>query len=64
MTLANLIEDVQRKHAQRLLECRQIPKQRRGRREKLRPNTALISHAVDKLFLNVEHRTREVILAL
>ena len=45
MTLDEQIEQVQRDHEQRRLECRTLPKKRKGRRERLRPDTALIAEA-------------------
>ena len=50
------IDKVQRDHELRKLECRKLPKKRRGRRERLTPNTSLISHAANakSLWINVE----------
>lgn len=41
--LYRIIADVQHDHTERLTVADHVPMQPRGRREKLRPNTALIS---------------------
>jgi hypothetical protein len=41
----DLIAKVQADHEQRKLECKTLPKKRKGKNKLLRPNTSLISYA-------------------
>ncbi len=64
MNLEYLIYEVQRDHELRMLECKTLPKQRRGKRTRRRPNTALISEAAESkmlLCINVEPRMTDVV---
>jgi hypothetical protein len=41
----DLIVKVQADHEQRKLECKTLPKKRKGKNRRLRPNTSLIAYA-------------------
>jgi hypothetical protein len=45
LVMDEVIAKVQADHEQRKLECKTLPKKRRGKRKRLRPNTAIISYA-------------------
>ena len=45
MSTEETISEVQSDHEQRNLECKTLPKKRRGKRERLRPRTAIITYA-------------------
>jgi hypothetical protein len=45
MSTEDAIEKVQHDHEQRRLECKTLPKKRKGKNKRLRPSTALISYA-------------------
>lgn len=46
-----LIAKVQADHEQRKLECKTLPKKRKGKNKRLRPNTALITRAAEAKLL-------------
>jgi hypothetical protein len=45
MSTEDTIDKVQHDHERRRLECRTLPKVRRGKRPRRRPNMALVSYA-------------------
>jgi hypothetical protein len=63
MSTEEAISNVQQDHEQRKLECKTLPKKRKGKRRRLRPNTALISYAANAkgLLLGGEPRMGDVV---
>lgn len=45
MSTEETISEVQEDHEQRKLECKTLPKKRKGKRKRLRPNSCLVSYA-------------------